>query len=199
MRYKDGALNELQDLWGFGSNHIANYTPEERYNKLMEWNMEEWMKGDSNGMEIRRENYKSDEEFYEASVQAFKDNLDLIAEQTKDSYDSMIEAENAVLDLSDKSNQLLKDLRDNQLELENKVLNAIEQRSQREIDALSKERQALQESTDNYINGLQDSLNKEKEMYERNQRGEELNRKQRQLDILRRSGGSGSQIGRAHV
>ena len=78
--------------------------------------------------------------------------------------------------------------------VEEAILEAIVDQRQRAIDNLSDERQALQDSTSKFIEGLSDALSKERDMYNANQSQEELNKMRRQLAILQRSGGSGSEI-----
>jgi hypothetical protein len=80
------------------------------------------------------------------------------------------------------------------MELENKVLDAVENQRQTAIENSQKERDAYEEASKSYIDGLNKSLQREREMYQAQQETDELTKLQRQLEILQRTGGSGSQI-----
>lgn len=83
---------------------------------------------------------------------------------------------------------------DNQLKLEQNLVKAIEDRQQAIIDGLTDEKDAIQEATQAYIDGLSDALQRERDMYQKNQTQQETLQLQRQLAILQRSGGSAADI-----
>ena len=202
LQYNDEDLGFawLSDLVAQDEYGNTKYTNEEQYNRIVAQGYGAYMQQDSSGALIEMErdeegNLKEDQSaYYAKAIEAWWDTIDSQKEEMESLHETIEEGKTKVLELENSRNEILKEIRDNQMAVEEKVLAAIESSRQREIDALSEERRLLQESTDKYIEGLNESLNKEREMYERNQQGEELNRKQRQLDILRRSGGSGSQI-----
>jgi hypothetical protein len=70
-----------------------------------------------------------------------------------------------ILDLQTKQNEILTQIRENTIAVEQEVLKAIEDFREREIDELQKQRDALSDSADKFVDGLTDSLNKEREMY----------------------------------
>ena len=109
-------------------------------------------------------------------------------------HDSIEDAKQTIEELDTTRNEILQEMRDNQLSLEEDVLKAIEDSRQKAIDDLSDEREALEKSTSKYIDGLSKALQKEQDMYQKNQNTDELNKLMRQLDILKRSGGSASEI-----
>jgi hypothetical protein len=59
---------------------------------------------------------------------------------------------------------------------------------------MEKQAEVIKEANDAYIQGLNDALTKEKELYEQDQRISDREQLQRQLSLLRRSGGSASEI-----
>ena len=70
----------------------------------------------------------------------------------------------------------------------------MEDARQREIDELQDQRDAIEEASNNLIDGLSEQLSNEREMYESQQDENDLFKLQRQLAILQRSGGSASEI-----
>jgi len=79
-------------------------------------------------------------------------------------------------------------------ETEDKVLKAVEDMRQQEIDDAKKTRDAYKEQTQKYIDGLKDSLSREKTMYENAKDKSDLTKLQNRLAILQRSGGSAAEI-----
>ena len=194
---KQGGMEFLTDLYGFNSLGKANYTNKEKYEILMASGFADYMKYDSNGMEIKvggegtEEDYET---FYEQATQAFRDRLDQYNDATQSLLDEINEGEDQIEQLETDRNEILKEIRDNQMELENSILDAIVESRQRQIDNLSDQRNALEDSTGEFIQGLSDALDKEREMYERQEAADELDRNKRRLAILQRSGGSAADI-----
>ena len=133
-------------------------------------------------------------EALEAMMEVFWNNVDGWSNEMDGIYDRQHEDQQAVLDAEKARNEVLQKLVDNQLSLEQTVLEAVENMYQKEIDKLQAERDAYQEAVDNLINSLNESLEKERSMYEAEKDSNELEKMQRQLALLQRTGGSGSQI-----
>lgn len=127
-------------------------------------------------------------------MQNFWDNLDAWMEELDGLYDEYNDHLQNVEDNTSKQNELLQEYIDNQLTVEGKILTAIEDREQAIIDKLQDEKDALEDASDKYIDGLNQALKKEKNLYNRNQDAAETARLQRQLAILQRSGASTSEI-----
>lgn len=127
-------------------------------------------------------------------MQNFWDNLDAWMEELDGLYDEYNEHLQSVEENTAKQNELLQEYIDNQLTVEGKILTAIEDREQAIIDKLQDEKEALEKASQNYIDGLNKALKKEKNLYNRNQDEAETARLQRQLAILQRSGASTSEI-----
>lgn len=127
-------------------------------------------------------------------MQNFWDNLDAWMEELDGLYDEYNEHLQSVEENTAKQNELLQEYIDNQLAVEGKILTAIEDREQAIIDKLQDEKEALEKASQNYIDGLNKALKKEKNLYNRNQDEAETARLQRQLAILQRSGASTSEI-----
>ena len=130
----------------------------------------------------------------EEMMQNFWDNIDGWMDELDSLYDTYNENLTSVEEVTTKQNEILQQYIDNQLSLEQKLLQAIQDREQAEIDRLSDEKEALEEATQSFIDELTDALDKERDLYNKNQNQKETDKLQRQLAILMRSGGSASEI-----
>lgn len=205
MQYNDNATMANGDRGGLFALAKINaqdvsgapkYTAREQYALLQQWGFGDLVNYNSKGKAIKftNENGEEREDAYTEAVQAFWDKIDAWKDELDNLYDSYNEKLSDILDEESKRNDILKAMNDNQLSLEQKVLKAIEDSRQTEIDELQKERDALEKSTSEFIDGLSDQLNRERQMYKDQQEEQELTRMQRQLAILRRTGGSANQI-----
>lgn len=127
-------------------------------------------------------------------MQNFWDNIDGWMDELDGLYDEYNEHLTNVEENTAKQNEILQEYIDNQLSIEGKLLTAIEDRQQAIIDKLQDQKDALEEASQNYIEGLNEALKKEKNLYNRNENEAETARLQRQLAILQRSGASASEI-----
>ena len=201
MHFKEGQMEWLTDLVGFDSNKGANYTDEQKYNKLVEMGFADYMKYDSNGAEIIMDADHSgditDEErqsYYQNATQAWWDKLNDYRDTTQSAWDTIQEGRDKLLELQTAENEILQEMRDNQIDMENQVLDAIVDMREREIDALQDERDKLEESVNKYVDGLSNALDKEQKMYQNQESQNDLDKQRRRLAILQRSGGSASDI-----
>ena len=190
LQHTDAYYEKLADLMTQNGDSSAKYTAEEQYNMLVSWGFEDQMRYDTSGKEVDLKGGEG----YATAVQAFWDKLQKWQDDIDELYDGFTEYQNDVLDLESKFNEELQKIIDNQVSLENRIEKAIEDARQREIDEAKSQKDAIQKSSEQFIQGLSDSLDKERKMYEDTQSQNELNRMRRQLAILQRSGGSASQI-----
>lgn len=150
---------------------------------------------DGTVIDASSEDYKDNpDQIYEDMMQNFWDNLDGWKDELDSVYDSYHDQLNNVLSNENKRNQLLQKIIDNQLSVQQDVLKAIESREQKLIDELQDQRDAFEKSNKDFLDGLNDQLNQQKQMYQNQESQKELVKLRRQLAILQRSGGSGSQI-----
>ena len=131
---------------------------------------------------------------YQTMMQIFWDGVDGWMAELDELYDSYNDSMTSVEESIQAQNEILQEYIDNQLSVEERLMDAIVSREEAEIERLEKELDALEEATDKYLDGLKDSLDREKQMYERNKDSEETAKLQRQLAILKRTGGSASEI-----
>ncbi len=151
-------------------------------------------KEDGSRIEWYDEEGKAREEAYKEAVEAFSAKLDAQTDEINGLREDYIEEMGTILELQTKQNEILTQIRENTIEVEKEVLKALEESRQAEIDELQDQRDALSDSADKFINGLNDSLNRERDMYSDQESDKELTSLRRQLGILQRSGASASQI-----
>ena len=130
----------------------------------------------------------------EQMMENFWANVDGWMEELDGLYDSYHEATTNFEESTEKINEILQEYIDNQLAVEEKLMQAIQDREQAEIDRIQDEKDALEEAAQSYIDGLNEALSKERDMYQKNETDAETAKLQRQLAILQRSGGSTSEI-----
>ena len=134
------------------------------------------------------------EEAYKEAVEAFSAKMDSQKEELEGLREDYMNEMESILDVQIKQNEILTAIRENTIAVEQEVLDAILSAREREIEELQNQRDAIQDSSDKFINGLTDELNKERDMYNQQQEDKELAQLYRQLGILQRSGASASQI-----
>ena len=130
----------------------------------------------------------------EEQMQNFWNGIDSWTEEMDSLYDSYNDAAIAMEEATSAMNEILQEQIDNQIAVEEKLMKALEAREQAEIDRIQEEKDALEEAAQEYIDGLNAALDKERLMYDKNETEAETSRLQRQLAILQRSGGSASEI-----
>ena len=191
--FRDGmtAFEWLSDLAGRDAvTGEANYTAEQQYQKLVAAGFGFAMEYDAEGNPIDKEQ----DNWYNTAIQAFWDKIEADKEEMQSLHDALEDGQKALLDAANQQNEILKEIQDNQIAVEDKVLKAIEDIRQQEIDNLKDEKDAMDKSSKELIDGLSEQLDKEQKMYQRQQESGELTKLQRQLSILQRSGGSAAQI-----
>ena len=196
LAYKAGSYDWMANLFKADQYGNQKLSSKQQYEAIIAKNKDfaQYMKYDESGKKINRKDYKSEDEYYQAMVKAFSDRMDSEQEEMQNLFDSWNEQEKAVLEQMQAMNEQLQAMKDNQKEVEEAVLGAIVEMREREIEEMQNTRDAIEETNEAFINGLQNSLDKERKMYEDNQNDQELQRNRRQLAILQRSGASASQI-----
>lgn len=111
-----------------------------------------------------------------------------------DLRDTVEETDEALSKLESSINEIEQEIRDNQKELEEIIYNTLVEAWEKQISQLQEQTDMLREANEAYVNGLNDALNKERNQYSQNKSISDRQQLQRQLSLLRRSGGSASQI-----
>lgn len=120
------------------------------------------------------------------------------AQEQIDKYDELRdtveETDEALSKLQTSIDEIEQEIRKNQEDLEQAIYDSIVSAWEKQISDLTEQMNLLKEANDAYVNGLSDALNKEKNLYSQNQSTADREQLQRQLSLLRRAGGSASQI-----
>lgn len=109
-------------------------------------------------------------------------------------YDTVNETSETISGLESSVNEIEQEIHDNQIQLEQDIYDAIVESWEKEISILEDQKKLTEEANKAYVEGLNEALSAEKERYKDNESLEERQSLQRQLSLLRRSGGSASEI-----
>lgn len=120
-------------------------------------------------------------------VDGWKEELDSLHDTVQDGLIDIEENQAAQLEIQQ---QII----DNELSVENAVYQALVDSKQAIIDNQQKQLDAQKEASAQYVNGLREALSKEKEAYQAQKEQNDISQLQRRIDILRRTGGSASEI-----
>lgn len=120
------------------------------------------------------------------------------AQSQIDAYDELydswrehgIDLENLQQDLE----KIEQEIRDNQIELEEDIYDIIVEAWEKEIEAMEEHAELVREAGEEYTNGLREAIDLERQRYDQNQKISDREQLQRQLSLLKRSGGSASEI-----
>ena len=109
-------------------------------------------------------------------------------------YDTVHETKQTIEELKSSIEEINEEIIQNQKDLEKSIYDIIVNAWQKQIDMLDEQTKLVKEANDNYVQGLNDALQLEQERYQQNQEIADRESLQRQLSLLRRSGGSASEI-----
>ena len=190
-----GIEDFLKELTKQNADNSMKYNADQQFAILKAFGFGDFMSFDSSGNSIFKNGIdNATKEERETAVKTVLDNLKSFQDKVEQSADEIQSLKETELDLKGNVIDIKNQIQDNEVSLENKIMQAIEDREQRRIDELNKQKNMLSEAADKFINGLSEQLEKEQKMYEKQENQEELTKLQRQLAILQRSGGSSSQI-----
>lgn len=108
--------------------------------------------------------------------------------------DSIDDSSAALEEFKASIKEVEEEIRDNRIELEEKIYDLVVEGWENNIEKMEEELDILSEANDRYINGLSEALEKEKSLYDKNEATADREQLQRRLSLLRRSGGSASEI-----
>lgn len=193
MQYVDGADRGLDILAKLNSTDATgaptgvgkNSQTQLNYLKSIGFDVEKYLRTNDDGTKA---------ETTDDMMQNFWDRVDGWMEELDGLYDEYNDHLKDIEENVANQNAILQEYIDNQLSVEEKLFNAIVDRQQAQIDKMQDLLDATQNASEEYIKGLTDALNKEQQLYNKNQNDRELSKLQRQLAILQRSGGSASEI-----
>lgn len=109
-------------------------------------------------------------------------------------YDTVHETEETLENLRSEIEDINEQIKENQMDLEEAVFDIIVEAWEKQIEEMEEQADLIKEANEAYINGLNEALSVERQMYDDNQKTADREQLQRQLSLLRRSGGSASEI-----
>ena len=127
-------------------------------------------------------------------VEQFFEELQKQIEQYDALYDTVHGTEETLEKLKAEIEQINEEIKQNQMDLEQAVFDIIVKAWEKEIEQMEKQTDLIKEANQAYIDGLNEALSAERKLYEDNQKIADREQLQRQLSLLRRSGGSASEI-----
>lgn len=130
------------------------------------------------------------QELVEQFFQELQDQID----QYDSLYDTVHETEETLENLRTEIEDINEQIKENQMDLEEAVFDIIVEAWEKQIEEMEKQADLIKEANEAYINGLNNALSAERQMYDDNQKTADREQLQRQLSLLRRSGGSASEI-----
>ena len=127
-------------------------------------------------------------------IEKFFEEMQAQIDQYDSLYDTVHQTEGILEDLQKDIQAISDQIKENQMELEQAVYDIIVEAWEKEIEQMQEQVELVKEANDAYINGLNKALSVERQMYDDNQKIADREQLQRQLSLLRRSGGSASEI-----
>ena len=143
-----------------------------------------WSYTNTDGEELENEELVA--KFYE-ELQKQIDDYDALR-------DTVQETESTLADLEEQINEIEREIRDNEIDLSKEIYDIIVDAWEENIKNLKEQNDLIKEANEAYANGIQEALDAERQQYEQNQAIADREQLQRQLSLLRRSGGSASEI-----
>lgn len=127
-------------------------------------------------------------------VEQFLKDIDDQMKNYESLYDTVQQAETKLEQIKTNIEEVERQVRENQMDLEQDIYDTIVEAQEKVIDGLEEQKDLIEESNKAYIDGLNNALKAEKELYSKNESINDREQLQRQLSLLRRSGGSASEI-----
>lgn len=197
-----GALEVLQELNDMGDNP-ERYTIKDQvawiekvtngqFKRGFTW--EEGQTEDENGKTVGNGEYTKKEWTDEEYVQEFFSALQEPIDDYDGLRDSVQETEEKLESLAEEIQKVNDEIRDNEIEVSQMIYDAIVQVKEKVIKDLKESNKLITDANKAYADSIQDAITKEKNQYSNNQSIAERETLQRQLSLLRRSGGSASEI-----
>ena len=197
-----GALEVLQELNDMGDNP-ERYTIKDQvawiekvtngqFKRGFTW--EEGQTEDENGKTVGNGEYTKKEWTDEEYVQEFFSALQEPIDDYDGLRDSVQETEEKLESLAEEIQKVNDEIRDNEIEVSQLIYDAIVQVKEKVIKDLKESNKLITDANKAYADSIQDAITKEKNQYSNNQSIAERETLQRQLSLLRRSGGSASEI-----
>ena len=127
-------------------------------------------------------------------AEKFEEEFQAQIDQYQSLYDTVNETEATLENIKSDINKIEEEIRENQMQLEQDIYDILVEAWEEQIDHMEEQKDLIEDANKAYIDGLNNALSAEQNMYQDNQSIEEREQLQRRLALLRRSGGSASEI-----
>lgn len=107
-------------------------------------------------------------------------------EQYNSYYDMVLEKEKEITNVQNEFNELKSEARNKYINMEQNVIDIIKEQMQEEIDAVTDKYAALEEADNNYLDALQEAIDKQRQLRDQEDKYEDLAEKERKLSLMQR-------------
>lgn len=126
----------------------------------------------------------------EAILEVLYDKIDAYREEHKLIQQASNEAESYLKQVE----EVVTTLRENVTELEDKFLELFIQRDEEALESLEERYEAMKEADQDYLDSVREAIDEERKLRDQNKAYDDVEKMERQLELLRMSGGSATQI-----
>lgn len=141
-------------------------------------------------MDISTESNKDKAEQEKKRFELFMDSLDAYEEEK----DLINECTAAAEDYTKQIEDFDKELHQNVVDLEDKFRELMIKRDEEAVEALEKRYDAMKEADQDYLDSVRDAIDEERRLRDQNKAYDDVEKMERQLELLRMSGGSATRI-----
>ena len=184
----------LKEITASNATGKVAFNAEQQYQILKSLGFEKYMQYDENGNKVYDDFGALTKEEMKAAVEAGIARIQGAADEINDLTSDINEITDQNLDIDSQQLDIQQTLIDNTIDLKNQLKDAVVQEHQDIIDQKNELKNAIQDAAEKTVKGLRDSLNKEKQLYDSDQKEKDLAFAQMKLAALQLSGGSGAQI-----
>lgn len=107
-------------------------------------------------------------------------------EQYNSYYDMVLDKEKEIANVQNEFNELKSEARNKYINMEQNVIDIIKEQMQEEIDAVTDKYAALEEADNNYLDALQEAIDKQRQLRDQENKYEDLAAKERKLSLMQR-------------
>lgn len=114
------------------------------------------------------------------------DGLEKLIEEYNSTYDMALDKEQEYLNTQKEFDELKSEARDKYIAMEQNVIDIIKEQMQEEIDAVTDKYAALEEADNNYLDALQEAIDKQRKLRDQENQYEDLATKEKKLALMQR-------------
>ena len=109
-----------------------------------------------------------------------------LLEKRNEMYDKAIETDQAYLETVKEWEEQYKTARESEIKMEETIINILKEKMQEEVDTVKDKYAALEEADNNYLDALQEAIDKQRQLREQENQYEDLATKQKKLSLMQR-------------